>query len=182
MPWQHPASQQTQHTSSQSVESSGAILFRLSTRETSLLHLLSRNEYLPAKGRRNLGESLQQAALREVGEETGRACYPLPVTMGTRAPPLAPAIESGDEARVNGNSTEPFSLQIRRLDAEANVKMIWWFFAAVEEGKTPKEDRPGEERFEVGFYRYEDAVSKLTYQGDKGFFEQTIAMVKATSH
>ena len=75
---------------------------------------------------------------------------------------------------------KPFSLHIRRLDAEGNVKLIWWFIAAVEEGKAPKEERPGEERFEVVFYGYEDAVSKLTYQGDRELVEQAIAMVEAT--
>ena len=172
--------QTTQHTSSQFVESAGAILFRLSTKEICLLHLLPRNEYLLPKGRRNMGETRQQAALREVREETGYRCRILPVSMSCRAPPAVELEHSPDVVRVYANSTEPFSLQIRQLGAEGNVKLIWWFVAAVEEFEESGEEHPGEEQFEVGFYRYQEAVAKLTFQGDKDLVEQAIAMVQAT--
>ena len=172
--------QTTQHTSSQFVESAGAILFRLSTQQICLLHLLPRNEYLLAKGRRNMGETRQQAALREVREETGYPCRILPVTMSCRAPPVVESEPSPDVARVYENSTEPFSLQIRQMGPEGNVKLIWWFVAAVDETNGCSEERPGEEQFEVGFYGYQEAVARLTFQGDKDLVEQAIAMVQAT--
>ena len=172
--------QTTQHTSSEFVESAGAILFRLSTQEICLLHLLPRNEYLLAKGRRNMGETRRQAALREVREETGYHCRILPVAMSCRAPPAVELEPSPDVARVYENSTEPFSLQIRQIGAEGNVKLIWWFVAAVEEADKPDDERPGEERFEVGFYGYQEAVARLTFQGDKDLVEQAIGMVNTT--
>ena len=55
-----------QYTSEAFVESVGAVLFRLSTQEICVLHLLDRDEYVLAKGRRNCGESRQDAAIREV--------------------------------------------------------------------------------------------------------------------
>lgn len=56
------------------VESAGAVLFRLSTQEICILHLLDRNEYVLAKGRRNLGETRQRTVIREIAEETGFSC------------------------------------------------------------------------------------------------------------
>lgn len=170
----------TQHSSSQFVESAGAVLFRLSTQDICLLHLLPRDEYVLAKGRCNHGESRQQTALREVREETNYPCRILPVTMASRAPPAVEMGPSPDVARVYEDSTEPFSLQIRQLDTEGNVKLIWWFIAAVEENEIAKEERPGEERFEVKWHAYEDAVSILTFQGDRDLVSQAIRMVRAT--
>ena len=127
-----------------------------------------------------MGETRKQAALREVNEETGYQCRILPVTMSCRAPPAVESEPSPDVARVYENSTEPFSLQIRRLDTEGNVKLIWWFVAAVDEVGGFSGERPGEEQFEVGFYGYQEALDKLTFQGDRDLVEQAIAMVKAT--
>lgn len=60
----------SQYTFKQFVKSAGTILFRVSTRETCLLYLLERNEYILAKGRRNCGEGTRETAVRELGEET----------------------------------------------------------------------------------------------------------------
>ena len=160
----------TQHTSAQFIESAGALLFNSApsspTPSICLLHLLARNEYILPKGRVNQGESRQDAAVREVHEEAGYTCHLLPVTVRSRAPPPMDD-EVGatpDVARVYEMSTEPFALQIRHLDAEGSVKLIWWFVAVVDEGE---EMGTGEERFEVGFYGFEDAEGRLTFQGDR---------------
>ncbi len=100
----------SQHTSEQIVESAGAILFRLLTQEVCLLHLLPRDEYVLAKGRRNIGESRQKAALREVKEETGYCCRLLPITMSSRAPPAIETEPFGDVLRRYTDVTEPFTL------------------------------------------------------------------------
>ncbi len=172
----------SQYTSEQFVESAGAILFRLSTQEICLLHLLPLEQYILAKGRRNLGESREEAALREVREETGYQCRLLPVTMASRAPP---AVETGpfcDVLRTYTGITEPLALQIRNLETEGEVKVIWWFVAAIEEDKDPKEDRPGEEMFDVEFHGYEEALKKLTFQLDREMTRRAIDMVKAAYH
>ncbi|KAI4241197.1 MAG: hypothetical protein L6R42_011347, partial [Xanthoria sp. 1 TBL-2021] len=57
-----------QYTSEAFVESVGAVLFRMSTQEICVLHLLKKNEYILAKGRRNCGETRQDAAARELTE------------------------------------------------------------------------------------------------------------------
>jgi len=104
-----------QYTSEAFVESVGAVLFRLSTREICILHLLKRDEYVLGKGRRNCGESRQQAAVREVAEETGYSCRLLHLNMLTRAPPAMETEQLGDEARFYPGICEPVTLQLRRL-------------------------------------------------------------------
>ena len=108
------------------VESAGAILFHLSSRRIRLVHLLHKDEYLLAKGRRKCGESRLAAALREVTEETGYQCRALPVTMATRATPLVELGHTPDVSRTFISVTEPFSLQIRQLSADGDIKLIWW--------------------------------------------------------
>ena len=105
----------SEYTSEQFVESAGAILFRLSSYEICLLHLLKCNEYVLAKGRYNCGEDAQQTAIRELTEETGYSCWPVPVTMSTRAPPAFDAEELKDMPRTFSEITEPLTLQIRQL-------------------------------------------------------------------
>lgn len=172
----------SQHTSEQLVESAGAIVFRLSTQQVCLLHLLPRDEYVLAKGRRNVGETRVEAALREVREETGFCCRLLPVTMGSRAPPAVETEPFVDVLRTYSNVTEPFSLQIRHLETQGDVKLIWWYIAAIDEDQVENRDRPGEEQFNVEFYGYEEALKKLTFQMDRDMVQRAIDMVKASYH
>ena len=101
--------------------------------------------------------------------------------MASRAPPAVELLgPSFDAARVYEDGTEHLSLQIRQIDADGDVKLIWWFVAIVEENEIVKEERPGEEKFEVEWYAYEDAVIRLTFQGDRDLVSPAIAMVRAT--
>lgn len=129
-----------------------------------------------------MGESREQVALREVLEETGYACRILPVDMSLRAPPAEEGEPSAtpDVTRVYRDSREPFALQIRRVGAGGDVKLIWWFVAVVEESGGGDGEARGEEQFEVGFYGYREAVERLTFQGDRELVEQAIALVQGT--
>ena len=170
----------SQHTSEQLVESAGAIPFRLSTKQVCVLHLLPCDEYVLAKGRRNVGESRSEAALREVREETGYTCRLLPITIQSRAPPAVEVEPYGDVLRTHSDVTEPFSLQIRHLETDGDVKLIWWFIGVVDEEEVPNEDRPGEEMFNVEFYGYDEVVKKLTFQMDRDMVQRAIDTVKAS--
>jgi 8-oxo-dGTP pyrophosphatase MutT (NUDIX family) len=160
------------------VESVGAILFRPSSREICVLHLLKRDEYVLAKGRRNCGETRQATALREVSEETGFTCRLLPVNMYTRAPPAVETEELDDSARFYTNICEPFTLQVRRL-GEGHIKLIWWFVAAVDEDVPPKEKLEGK-RYLVEFHSYDTVLDKLTFQMDREMVKKAIRVVENT--
>ncbi|KAK4693874.1 hypothetical protein P7C71_g3601, partial [Lecanoromycetidae sp. Uapishka_2] len=172
----------TLHDATQFVESAGCILFNLSTSQICLLHLHEKDEFLLPKGRRNVGETRGQAALREVKEETGLSCRLLPITMASRVPPAVETEPFGDVVRTHENVTEPFSLQIRHLETKGHVKLVWWFVAAIEKDGVPDKGHLGEERFIMGFYSYADAVEKLTFQEDRDMVLQAINTVKATYH
>ncbi|KKP06998.1 hypothetical protein THAR02_00877 [Trichoderma harzianum] len=166
-----------QYTSENFVESVGGVLFRLSAREICVLHLLERDEYVLAKGRRNCGETRRETALREVSEETGFACRLLPVNMHTRAPPAIETEQLDDRARFYTNISEPFTLQIRHL-GEHEVKLIWWFILAVDEEVLPGETM--EDRCAVEFYSYSDVLNKLTFQMDRDMVKKAIDLVENT--
>jgi 8-oxo-dGTP pyrophosphatase MutT (NUDIX family) len=169
----------SQYTSEQFVESVGAILFRISSREICLLHLLERDEYVLAKGRRNCGESARETAVRELAEETGYTCRLMPVTMSTRAPPAIETEQSEDVPRTFFEITEPFTLQIRQ-QGENDVKIIWWYIAAIDEDKPHDEERLGEQKFRVGLYGFEEALRKLTFQTDRDMVKDAIEIFQAT--
>ncbi|KAL8938240.1 MAG: hypothetical protein Q9216_004000 [Gyalolechia sp. 2 TL-2023] len=168
-----------QYTSEAFVESVGAVLFRMSTKEICVLHLLKRDEYILAKGRRNCGETRQEAAIREVTEETGFPCHLLHLDMFTRAPPAVEKEQLGDEARFYAGICEPFTLQIRR-PRFGNIKLIWWYVAAINEGDSFKKGQH-EVNFGVEFYNFTDVTEKLTFQGDRDMVEKAIDIVTATS-
>ncbi|KAI1826588.1 hypothetical protein F4861DRAFT_66849 [Xylaria intraflava] len=165
-----------QYTSEAFVESAGAVLFRLSTREVCVLHLLKRDEYVLAKGRRNCGETRQETAVREVTEETGYACRLLPLNMYTRAPPAVETEQLPDEARFYTNICEPFTLQVRRF-GENQIKLIWWFVAVVDE-EAPSQGPWESETYDVGFYSYTDVFDKLTFRMDREMVEKAIKLVE----
>lgn len=168
-----------QYTSTAFVESAGAIVFRLSTREVCVLHLLERDEYVLAKGRRNCGESRHDAAIREIAEESGFSCRLLPLNMFTRAPPAVETEQLGDEARFYTGICEPFNLQLRRLE-EGDVKLIWWYIAAVNEDQPFREDLQEKEKFAVEFHSYTDVLEKLTFQMDRDMVRRAIEIVTDT--
>ena len=168
-----------QYTSEAFVESAGAVLFRLSTQEVCVLHLLKRNEYVLAKGRRNCGETRQDTAIREIMEESGFHCRLLLLNMSTRAPPPMETEQLGDEARFYTGICEPFTIQLRRL-GEGNVKLIWWYIAAVNEDQPSQKDLQEREKFAVEFYSYADVLEKLTFQMDRDMVRRAIGIVTDT--
>ena len=168
-----------QYTSEAFVESVGAVLFWLSRQEICILHLLERDEYVLAKGRRNCGESRKDAAIRELAEESGFSCRLLHLNMSTRAPPAVEPEQLGDEARFYTGICEPFTLQLRHL-GESDVKLIWWYIAAVNEDQPFKEDIQEGQKFTVQFYSYTEVLKKLTFQMDRDMVRRAIDIVTDT--
>lgn len=168
----------SQYTSEEFVESSGAILFDLSQeKKVCLIYYKAKDEWLLAKGRRNCGESRKDAALRELQEETGYRCCLHPVTMASRAPPMAEIGDIADQARTFPNLTEPFMLTIRRLDGKSNVKVIWWYIAVLD--KDFAADRSnGEADFRAEFFTLNEAPQRLTYEDDRHILMRAIELVE----
>lgn len=162
--------QTKQYTTEDFVESAGAILFQLSTRKICLLRSCERNELLLTKGRRNVGESRQAAALREAEEETGFKARLLPVTMISRAPPAVEIDNTLDGPWQYNNVCEPFFLTHRWREWDG-LKTITWYIAAIDEDVPPKDPEP---QFEVQMFEFDEAVQTLTFQADREVLQKAI--------
>ena len=201
------------YTSEAYAEGAGTVLFRLATREVCVLRprgpkSQGRDEHvvLPGWGRRRVGEAPADTALREITEETGFSCRLLPVNLSSRALPPSGSGSGEDalgrepEPEIGGTHLhkgvcEPVGLQLRRgaaaaRAAAAQLELVWWFVAAVNEGE-PRgrrrhegkaangKDKP-KEGLEVDFLSYEDALQALASPDDRALVEKTMAVVNAT--
>jgi len=168
----------TLYTSSQFVESAGAVLFHLSTQKICLIHWKSKSQYLLPKGRLGVSESRKSAALREAQEETGYSAKLLPLTMPTRATPVDEENPNmPDKARVEEGMTEAVAVNIRPAGRAGGVKLVWWFVAAIDEDA---EVGKGEEAFEVGLWDYADAIKILKFEDDRRTLRTAIELVEKT--
>lgn len=164
----------SQYTSENFVDSAGAVLFHLSSHRICLIHLIERKEWLLAKGRRNCTESRAATALREVTEETGLPARLLDVRISTRAPPIIEEPDGSiDTVRVYEGAVEPFMLTLRKT-SEQNVKLIWWYIAAVDEDRVAG---VSEEKYSVGFFGYSEAIEMLTYKEDREVVQRAVDIV-----
>ncbi|KAI4111117.1 MAG: hypothetical protein LQ339_000845 [Xanthoria mediterranea] len=100
--------------------------------------------------------------------------------MSTPAPFAIEDEQLDDEAHFYTDICEPFSLKIRSL-AEDNVKLTWWYIAAVNEDE-PSQDRfqLDKDKFAVEFHCFADALKKLTFQMDRDMVKKAIDIVTNT--
>ncbi len=157
-------------------ESAGAILFRAGEQEVCLVYYTEKNEWLLAKGRRNVGESRLAAALRKVREETGFHCEALKLDMTTRAPPAVEVMPYyADEPRVHRDISEPFMLTFREINDVGRLKLIWWYLAnTIDHPSGEVESTTPEATFASRFFSFADAPEKLTYQADRDVLQSAV--------
>lgn len=163
----------TLYLSSNFVESAGMILFKLSTRQVCLIHYTKRNEWLLAKGRRDIGESREKAAVRETEEETGFKCRLLPIAMTTKQP--RPGYDDFDGGRQEG-ICEPFVV-MQRVLKDGSMKMIWWYIGAIDESADVGK---GEAEFKSRLFGFEEALEVLTFQSDREVVMKAIEVFRGT--
>lgn len=167
--------QTEQYSAEQFVESVGAIAIKVTTREVCLISYAG--EWMLAKGRRNIGESRSQAALREMKEETGYSCHMLPLTMKVRAPPATETVDYPDEPSVQEKVCEPFMLTCRHLHGNGGIKLIWWYIATIDESA---EVGPSEEQFKTRLVGFEEALSMLTFENDREIVRKAMEIFDET--
>ncbi|KAI4641497.1 hypothetical protein J4E93_007593 [Alternaria ventricosa] len=165
-----------QYTSDLFVESCGAILYDTTRQKVCLIHLAQSNMWTLPKGRRNVGESRRESALREVYEETGYKCHILPVDMKTRATIAGDTADAPDVARISRDSVEPFMVTMRTLKDGQGVKIIWWYVAMMDQGACETKG-PAEEGVETGSYSYEEAERLLYFETDREVLRKAQALV-----
>ena len=171
-----------QHFAGDFVISAGCVLFRhnpsSSALEICILHQLSRDEWLLPKGRKDRGESIEQAALRETYEETGYRCELWPQRMPTRAP--APGVDNVFRREIVEDLVEPIGVTIRHLSRR--VKLIFWFIAKVEDGVDKVDGtQMATENFDSIFLGAKEAADRLTFESDREIVRRALDLVTPLS-
>lgn len=129
-----------------------------------LIHHHAENKWLLAEGRRNWGESRHEDALREVREETSYQAHIHLITMNVRAPPIDEKGHVPDK-----DLTESFMVTMRHLDGDDvdDVKIIWWYIAALNEEFVAQSAGEAEAEFTPEFFPLEEALKKVSFQNDR---------------
>lgn len=87
----------------------GSVLFRTSPDwQKCILHFPREGLWVLPNGRKDCGESVESAALRETDEETGYRCAFFPRTLTTRAP-----VPHVNEPRIINGAAKPFAMTVR---------------------------------------------------------------------
>ncbi|KAL4779200.1 hypothetical protein BJX76DRAFT_341375 [Aspergillus varians] len=95
--------------------------------------------------------------------------------MSTRTPQLDDPDDVPDEPRLAPDLNETFMLTVRELDGKSDVKIGWWFITAVDDDSITVPAGSGD--FRVGFFDYDEAVQKLTFQTDREILLKAISLV-----
>ena len=167
------------HFSEDFVICAGSVLFRAvpDKREWQICILHSPREgvWVLPKGRKDCGESVENAALRETYEETGYRCEFFPCTMTTRAP--LPHINMVDEPRILEGVMEPFAVTVRSLGEAKGTKIIWWYLTRAVDETQSKGTQTETEDFHPEFITANMAVEQLTFQDDREIASKALRLV-----
>ncbi|OAA49133.1 AvaB protein [Beauveria brongniartii RCEF 3172] len=166
------------HFSDGFVISCGTVTVDIAESRVLLIRSRGTGEYYLPKGRKDVHESLEDAALRETWEETGVRAQLLPVCITTRATPSAAAGAAG--ADPASCVTEPMAVAQRVTDGV--LKIIFWFVAAADSAAAPEEGMQQEgEDFEALWVGWDKVRSTLTFEDDWRIAEAGITAATATN-
>ncbi|OBT72018.1 hypothetical protein VF21_09222 [Pseudogymnoascus sp. 05NY08] len=126
--------------------------------------------FLP-KGRKNVGESQEDAAVRETYEETGFRVMFLPLHITTLATP-GTAINQACEL-----NTEPIAFSQRLTDNDI-LKLIFWFAAQGDSTAAPESGTQEEgEDFDPVWVDLNGVTEALTFADDRRIAERFISLL-----
>ena len=127
-------------------------------------------ELMLPKGRKNIGETLEDAALRETLEETGWEASPLPLPVPTLA-------TSDEKSKQDDLTTEPVSVtEWYRGDVR---KIIFWFAAQADSTLSPQERAMQEgEDFETVWEGFTSVVDHVTHDADRQVLMEVLRLVE----
>ena len=147
------------------VISCGTVPIDISRGLVLLLYYRPKGEYMLPKGRKNVGESLEAAAIRETMEESGFQCHLFKHQLCTNAQELSDPYH-----------TEAIAVQQRMTQGVR--KLIFWFISEVDSCSEQKSDTQEEgEQFDVEWVRMEDAPSKCSFVDDRRIVEKALEAV-----
>ncbi|KAI9841876.1 MAG: hypothetical protein M1837_000346 [Sclerophora amabilis] len=152
--------------SSDFVLSSGTVSIDIPNSVILVLYYRHQKEFLLPKGRKNVGETLEAAAIRETMEESGYQCQLLEHNLPTQAPRLKPG----------SWTTEPIAVHQRVTNGLR--KIIFWYLAQVDSSRPRVLNTQEEgEDFDVHWIRSDVAAAKMTYEEDREVVDRALAAV-----
>ena len=147
------------------VLSSGTVPLDISKGFVLLLFYRPKREYMLPKGRKNVGETLEAAAVRETTEESGFECRLFKHKLATNAQQL-----------TEPEHSEPIAVQQRV--SQAVRKIIFWYISEVNSGSQRRLDTQEEgEEFDVEWVPMEDATSKCSFVDDRKTVEKALEAI-----
>lgn len=153
------------------VVSCGTISLDPAHRKVLLIRWKKNGEVFLPKGRKNIGESLEDAAVRETYEETGFRVAILPMRIPTLATP------GTDDEQTNELNTEPIAFS-QRLTDNNTIKLIFWFAAKGDSTAEPDSGTQEEgEDFDPIWVHLNSAIETLTFADDRRIAERFISLV-----
>ncbi|CCM00710.1 uncharacterized protein FIBRA_02750 [Fibroporia radiculosa] len=152
----------------------GMVIIQPSSGKLVLLYERQKQYWFLPKGRKDVGESLEQTALREAYEESGFRADFLPVVLAHNAP-----LPPGSQSKLDDPCTEPFYVSTMafgpsRRQAQRSPRedgggeyLTFWYIGqipadAVCEANT---GMPDEQHYESHLLDYEEACSRLYASG-----------------
>ncbi|EJD43732.1 hypothetical protein AURDEDRAFT_114540 [Auricularia subglabra TFB-10046 SS5] len=155
------------------------------TMQVCILHHNTKDEWMLPKGRKDQGESIEEAASRETYEETSYKCRLLGVDLYTRSLPAGVNMKDKPSGWLAPRTKEPFMVTQRTLGPH-DQKFTFWFVARVETpagGGEPVKDegtQTDSENFTSCFLPADKAVARLSFEGDREVVRQAIRLVRQT--
>ncbi|KAK4063521.1 uncharacterized protein Triagg1_9398 [Trichoderma aggressivum f. europaeum] len=162
------------HFSDRFAISCGTVTIDITASKVLLIFWRKTGEYFLPKGRKDVGETLEETALRETFEETGMHAKLLPVAIDT----LATIPSSLDVSAHPKSVTEPIAVAQRVT--KGTLKIIFWFVASGDSTAAP-EDRPQQENedFDTHWVSFDQVDSTLSFDDDRRIARAGINAVQA---
>jgi 8-oxo-dGTP pyrophosphatase MutT (NUDIX family) len=147
--------------------------------EVVLIYNRTTKEYLLPKGRKDIGERLEDAAIRETYEETGFRCKLLPLSVPTLATKPATTKSKSKESKDKPN-TEPIHFSFRQMK-DGVQKVVFWYVAVVTRQRAVKGTQMADENFVNATVPLETADQYLTFDEDQELISLTKRLLKEDS-
>ncbi|KAJ4231044.1 hypothetical protein NW759_003025 [Fusarium solani] len=162
------------HFSNQFVISCGTVSLDVERSKVLLIRWRRTGEYLLPKGRKDIGEPLEETALRETFEETGIRVQLLPMDIDTLATLPSSMKAEGRPKAV----TEPIAVS-QRTTQKGILKIIFWYVAAADSTTVPEEGTQQEnEDFDTVWADFDNVASTLSFDDDRSIAQEAIAVVR----
>jgi 8-oxo-dGTP pyrophosphatase MutT (NUDIX family) len=173
-----------QHLAGNFVISSGSTLFRRDPVSDELqiciLHQTRKKVWVLPKGRKDFGETIEGACLRETYEETGYPCEFVPLRMATRATEPGDLIAK-DQSVVRDGMTEPMGVTVQDRGPRKGVKLIMWYVTRVQDGAVKVDGtQMASEHYESHFISAERAIATLSRPQQRELAAQALELVRTT--